>query len=156
MNGIPVLNVEGEGIAQAWENSLLALFEQTQGAAENNPDKKFMMMDFVYDPPLKNIWNQVYATDQAAFLAGYAAASVTKTGKVGVFGGVDIPQVTGFMDGFASFLLKHAVIDLLMRFPDPSSRRSIPAVFFCHSLLDRPLFRLDSLRQIGAILFRSP
>lgn len=79
----------------------LALFEQTQNAAENHPDKKFMMMDFVYDPPLENIWNQVYATDQAAFLAGYAAASVTKTGKVGVFGGVDIPQVTGFMDGFA-------------------------------------------------------
>lgn len=67
-----------------------------------------------------------------------------------------LPAACGFMDGFASFLLKHAVIDLLMRFPDPSSRRSIPAVFFCHSLLDRPLFRLDSLRQIGAILFRSP
>jgi WD40 repeat protein/DNA-binding XRE family transcriptional regulator len=79
----------------------LALFEQTQNAAENYPDKKFMMMDFVYDPPLENIWNQVYATDQAAFLAGYVAASVTKTGKVGVFGGMDIPQVTGFMDGFA-------------------------------------------------------
>jgi basic membrane protein A len=41
------------------------------------------------------------ATDQAAFLAGYVAASVTKTGKVGVFGGVDIPSVTDFMDGFA-------------------------------------------------------
>ena len=76
-------------------------FEQTQSAAENNPDQKFMMMDFVYDPPLDNIWNQVYATDQAAFLAGYVAASVTKTGKVGVFGGIDIPQVTDFMDGFA-------------------------------------------------------
>jgi WD40 repeat protein/basic membrane lipoprotein Med (substrate-binding protein (PBP1-ABC) superfamily)/transcriptional regulator with XRE-family HTH domain len=81
--------------------SPLALFEQTQGAAENYPDEKFMMMDFVYDSPVENIWNQTYATDQAAFLAGYAAASVTKTGKVGVFGGVDIPQVTGFMDGFA-------------------------------------------------------
>ena len=44
---------------------------------------------------------QIFATDQAAFLAGYAAASVTKTGKVGVFGGIDIPPVTDFMDGFA-------------------------------------------------------
>jgi WD40 repeat protein/basic membrane lipoprotein Med (substrate-binding protein (PBP1-ABC) superfamily)/transcriptional regulator with XRE-family HTH domain len=79
----------------------VALFEATQSAAEANPDQKFMMMDFVYDPPLDNIWNQVYATDQAAFLAGYTAASVTKTGKVGVFGGIDILQVTDFMDGFA-------------------------------------------------------
>jgi WD40 repeat protein/basic membrane lipoprotein Med (substrate-binding protein (PBP1-ABC) superfamily) len=81
--------------------SPLALFEQTQGVAQDHPDEKFMMMDFVYDAPVDNIWNQVYAADQAAFLAGYVAASVTKTGKVGVFGGVDIPQVTGFMDGFA-------------------------------------------------------
>ncbi len=79
----------------------VALFEQTRSAAESNPTQSFMMMDFVYDPPLDNIWNQVYAADQAAFLAGYVAASATKTGKVGVFGGVDIPQVTDFMDGFA-------------------------------------------------------
>ena len=79
----------------------VAAFEQTHSAARSNPDQKFMMMDFVYDPPLENIWNQVYATDQAAFLAGYVVASVTKTGRVGVFGGVDIPQVTDFMDGFA-------------------------------------------------------
>ena len=79
----------------------VALFEQTRSAAQANPEKKFLMVDFVYDPPLKNIWNQVYATDQAAFLAGYVAASVTRTGKVGVFGGIDIPQVTDFMDGFA-------------------------------------------------------
>ena len=67
-----------------------------------------------------------------------------------------LPAARGFMDGFANYLLDHAVIDLLMRFPDPRSRRSIPAVFFCNSLLYRPLFRLDSLRQIGAVLFRSP
>ncbi len=79
----------------------VSLYEATRSAAEANPDEKFMMMDFMYDPPLENIWNQVYATDQAAFLAGYIAASVTRTGKVGVFGGVDIPQVTDFMDGFA-------------------------------------------------------
>jgi basic membrane protein A len=49
---------------------------------------------------MNNIWSQIYATDQAAFLAGYAAASITKTGRVGVFGGIDIPPVTDFMDGF--------------------------------------------------------
>jgi basic membrane protein A len=70
-------------------------------AAEANPNQKFQIMDFVYDQPLDNVWMQIDATDQASFLAGYVAASVTKTGKVGIFGGIDIPSVTNFMDGFA-------------------------------------------------------
>ena len=43
---------------------------------------------------------QVFATDQAAFLAGYLAAGMTKTGVLGTFGGINIPTVTVFMDGF--------------------------------------------------------
>ena len=48
-----------------------------------------------------NILGQVFATDQAAFLAGYLAAGVSKTGTVGTFGGINIPPVTIFMNGFA-------------------------------------------------------
>src|SRR5699024_1568725 len=36
----------------------------------------------------------------AAFLAGYLAAGMTETGKVATYGGVDIPTVTIFMDGY--------------------------------------------------------
>lgn len=43
---------------------------------------------------------QVYATDQGAFLAGYLAAGMSQTGVVGTFGGINIPPVTAFMDGF--------------------------------------------------------
>jgi WD40 repeat protein/basic membrane lipoprotein Med (substrate-binding protein (PBP1-ABC) superfamily) len=71
-----------------------------QSAAQENPNQKFLMPDTVYDPPLMNVRTPIFAVDQASFLAGYAAASVTKTGKVGIFGGVDIPSVTDFMDGF--------------------------------------------------------
>ena len=41
-----------------------------------------------------------FATDEAAFLAGYLAAGMTQTGVVGTFGGINIPPVTIFMDGF--------------------------------------------------------
>lgn len=75
--------------------------EQLQATASANPNQRFMTMDFIPEPLLENVWVQTYATDQAAFLAGYLSASATKTGKVGVFGGIDIPQVTSFMDGFA-------------------------------------------------------
>ena len=48
-------------------------------------------MDTATDPPLDNMWGQVYAGDQAAFLSGYVAASASKTGKVGTFGGSRLP-----------------------------------------------------------------
>jgi len=41
-----------------------------------------------------------FATDEASFLAGYAAAAATKTGKVATFGGINIPSVSIFMVGF--------------------------------------------------------
>ena len=37
---------------------------------------------------------------QAAFQAGYLAAGMSKSGKVGTYGAVPIPPVTIFMDGF--------------------------------------------------------
>jgi basic membrane protein A len=76
------------------------LGDATKAAAEANPGQKFSIVDYAYDPVIPNVVGQVYATDEAAFLAGYLAAGVTKTGTVGVFGGINIPPVTIFMDGF--------------------------------------------------------
>jgi len=76
------------------------LGDATKAAAEANPNQKFQILDFAYDPPIPNVWGQVYATDQGAFLAGYVAAAVSKTGKVGTFGGINIPPVADFMIGF--------------------------------------------------------
>jgi basic membrane protein A len=47
------------------------------------------------------VLGQVFNTQEAAFLAGYTAAAVSQTGVVGTFGGIQIPTVTVFMDGFA-------------------------------------------------------
>ncbi|PID36696.1 MAG: BMP family ABC transporter substrate-binding protein [Rhodobacterales bacterium] len=74
--------------------------DATAAAAKANPDQKFSIVDFAYDPTIPNVVGQVYATDQAAFLAGYLAAGMTESGVVGTFGGLNIPPVTVFMDGF--------------------------------------------------------
>ena len=76
------------------------LGDATKTAAEANPDQPFSIVDFAYDPPLPNVLWQVYATDEAAFMAGYLAAGMSKTGILGTFGGINIPPVTIFMDGF--------------------------------------------------------
>ena len=76
------------------------LGDATSAAAKAHPDQKFEILDYAYDPVIDNVWAQVYSTDQGGFLAGYVAASVTKTGRVATFGGINIPPVTDFMDGF--------------------------------------------------------
>ena len=76
------------------------LGDATKNAAEANPNQPFSIVDFAYEPPLPNVLGQVYATDEAAFLAGYLAAGMSKTGILGTFGGINIPPVTIFMDGF--------------------------------------------------------
>jgi basic membrane protein A len=76
------------------------LGDATKALAEANPDQKFSIVDYAYDPVIPNVLGQVFATDQAAFMAGYVAAAATKTGKVAAFGGIQIPTVTVFMDGF--------------------------------------------------------
>jgi len=77
------------------------LGDGTKAAAEANPEQSFSIVDYAYDPVIPNVLGQVFSTDQAGFLAGYAAAGVSKTGKVGTFGGIQIPTVTVFMDGYA-------------------------------------------------------
>ena len=77
------------------------LGDATSAAAVANPDQKFSIVDFAYDPTLPNVLGQVFNTQEAAFLAGYVAAGVTQTGKIGTFGGIPIPPVTVFMDGYA-------------------------------------------------------
>jgi len=81
--------------------------DATAAAAEANPDVKFSIVDYNYDPAIANVTGQIFNTDEAAFLAGYLAAGVTQTGVVGTFGGLPIPTVTIFMDGFYKGVAKY-------------------------------------------------
>ncbi|WP_245413287.1 BMP family lipoprotein [Arthrobacter celericrescens] len=76
------------------------LGDATKKVAADNADKHFAIVDFAYPAPIANVKPIIYDTAQAAYLAGYAAAAASKTGKVGTFGGAKIPTVTIFMDGF--------------------------------------------------------
>ncbi|PZE85005.1 BMP family protein [Curtobacterium sp. MCBD17_032] len=76
------------------------LAASTKKQAAANPDTDFAIID---DNSIdaENVKPITFDTSQAAFLAGYAAASYSKSGVVGTFGGMQIPTVTIFMDGFA-------------------------------------------------------
>jgi len=87
----------------------------TATAAKANPNQKFAIIDYTYPDcapgavegkdcgsatDMSNVRGLAFETDQAAFLAGYLAAGMSKTGTVGTWGGIKIPTVTIFMKGF--------------------------------------------------------
>jgi basic membrane protein A len=92
-----------------------AMGVDTAAAAKANPDTLFAIVDYSFPDcfpgavegkdcgsatDLPNVRGLEFQTDEAAMLAGYAAAGFTKTGKVATFGGLPFPSVTIFMKGF--------------------------------------------------------
>ena len=75
------------------------LADATKVAAEANPTVQFAIVDS--NTSAANVQGLTFATDQPSFLAGYMAAATTQTGIVGTFGGINIPPVSIFMQGFA-------------------------------------------------------
>lgn len=71
-------------------------------AAQKYPDIKFAIVDFSYDPPLPNVEGLVFAEDQAGYLAGALAASMTKSGTIAVVGGQEIPPVQKYVMGYTN------------------------------------------------------
>jgi basic membrane protein A len=91
----------------------------TQSAAIASPHQKFAIVDCSYASfclsakPKKapNIDQLVFNTVQDAFLGGYLAAGLTKTGVVATYGGAKFGTVTiyedGFWDGVQYYNTKH-------------------------------------------------
>ncbi len=95
----------------------------TAKATLANPDIAFGQVDATWnsagddftpgtadDPPPgvpANFTGLDYQVDQAAMLAGYLAASWSKSGKVATYGGLAFPGVTRFMDGFYAGVQYH-------------------------------------------------
>src|SRR5207248_1607761 len=74
-------------------------------AAKALPKTNFASTDAADVHGTSNLLSIQFQPQGAAFLAGYLAAGVTKTGKVATFGGIPIGTVVGFMDGFAAGVL---------------------------------------------------
>ena len=66
--------------------------------ADSFADKKFIFIDGVVQN--KNVASVTFSEHEAGYLAGYAAALQSKTGKVGYIGGAKIPAVVKFGVGF--------------------------------------------------------
>lgn len=86
----------------------------TAAATKLFPDVAFSQVDTAWNlcgpdfkcgnaddtPHPDNFTGLDYQIDQASMLAGYLSAGMSKSGKLGTYGGLAFPGVTRFMDGF--------------------------------------------------------
>ncbi|MGE8034285.1 BMP family ABC transporter substrate-binding protein [Lysinibacillus sp. KCTC 33748] len=79
------------GIGFMMEDSITAI-------AEENPDNHFAIIDA--EVKADNVVSVLFKEQEGAFLAGVAAAKMSKSGKIGFVGGVDIPVINRFEAGF--------------------------------------------------------
>jgi len=82
------------------------LADATAASADANPDQKYAIVDVDYLAQ-PNVRGNAAKIDQATFLAGYLAAGMTKTGKVGTYVGILFPATQAFMDGYAMGVAKY-------------------------------------------------
>ncbi|MEW1957059.1 BMP family ABC transporter substrate-binding protein [Kineococcus sp. NPDC059986] len=95
---VPNLNAEvGKGCGTIVAVGGL-MSDAVKEVAEQNKDQKFAEIDSA--PVADNVYGFEYNTVEGGFLGGYLAAGMTKTGTVGTWGGLNIPPVTIYMDGF--------------------------------------------------------
>ncbi len=80
--------------------------------AAQYPDTKFVGIDIV--PPegkeLPNVLTFTFKEQESAFLVGYVAAAMTKTGVVGFIGGIPIPPVERFRYGYEAGIKTYAAL----------------------------------------------
>lgn len=69
--------------------------------SEKHTGIKYAIVDFAYSPDLPNVRGLVFAEDQAGYMAGVLAASMTKSNTIGVVGGIEgVPAVKKFVLGY--------------------------------------------------------
>lgn len=89
------------------------LEDAIQEAAEANPDTNFALIDSAFSDAdfnpveLDNAKPILFNTAEASFLAGYLSAGMSESGTVATFGGIQLPSVAIFMDGFADGVEKY-------------------------------------------------
>ena len=81
------------------------LADATRAAAEANPDQKFAIIDDDTSADLPNVAGLMFAQEQASYLVGLVAGSVTQSKTVGYVQGMVFPSMNKFGVGFISGVL---------------------------------------------------
>ncbi|XJS09916.1 BMP family protein [Aerococcaceae bacterium WGS1372] len=101
--------------------------------AKQYPDQNYAMVDSIVE--LNNVASLNFSDEEAAFLAGVAAATTTETDKVGFIGGVEGIVIDKFEAGFVAGVQAinpdiEVSIQYAGSFTDPSKGRTLAAAMY--------------------------
>ena len=118
------------------------LADPISAAADTNPDTNFVIIDSVIEDK-KNVVSATFKDNEAAYLAGVAAAHTTKTDKVGFIGGEEGVVIDRFEAGFvkgvedtAKEMDKDISVDVqyAASFGDPAKGRALAASMYSNDI----------------------
>lgn len=69
--------------------------------AERYPNTQFTVIDGLVPPLFPNVQSIIFKDHEGAFLVGLIAAKMSKSGHIGFIGGMDIPLIRNFSQGYA-------------------------------------------------------
>lgn len=72
--------------------------DSVETVAKEHPNVKFAIIDEVIDA--ENVTSLVFAEDEGSFLVGALAAMMTKTNTIGFVGGMEVPLIQKFENGY--------------------------------------------------------
>ncbi len=107
--------------------------DAVEKVAPQFPNTKFIFIDGSIKG-IPNVESYIFDQQQGGFLVGYIAAAMTKTGKVGVVGGIPIPPVESYMYGYMAGVKTYNVLHgtnvqvisgYVGSFDDPSAGKSL-------------------------------
>jgi len=76
------------------------MIDATKDVAPRYPNKHFIFIDGKVEAP--NVASFDFKGEEASFLSGVIAADVSRSGKIGIINGMDIPPVLAYEYGFRS------------------------------------------------------
>lgn len=108
-----------------------ALHDAVEKAAKDNSDVNYVIIDDVIKD-IDNVASVTFADNEAAYLAGIAAAKSTKTKTVGFIGGMESEVITRFRAGFEAGVKSvddsiKVKVDYAGSFGDPAKGKTIAA-----------------------------
>lgn len=118
------------------------LADPISAAADTNPDTNFVIIDSVIEDK-DNVVSATFKDNEAAYLAGVAAAHTTKTDKVGFIGGEEGVVIDRFEAGFvkgvedtAKEMDKEISVDVqyAASFGDPAKGRALAANMYSNDI----------------------
>ncbi len=75
-------------------------FWEIDDVVDDYPEVKFIWVDNETSKPHDNLLNIIYAQNEGSFLAGFAAAKMSKSGVIGAVGGQDSETINDFLVGY--------------------------------------------------------